>query len=375
MIADACRYNTNESTLDMDVGLNRRLCFATTVCFATTLLLNSHAYAVGIAAGLDIDNNATATYSVGGEVQSPVSSNAVRISVDEILDATVTSNDGAPLAVTSPGADAVLSFTVANTGNGIESFRLIAEDGLGGDDFDPTNVRIYVESNGVPGLQVGVGGDIAYAPGGEPSLAADAVLDVYLLADTPAGFGAGATARLGLRAVAVTLAIGAGTDDPADAGFPQPGAVFAGAGDAGVDAVVGITYQTTTFAIRAEGQLRVSDAVVDIDKSLVSVTDPFGGATVVPGAVLRYAIAVTVVGAGTVDTLLVTDTLPAALEFVGGSLTSTYLPAGQELDDDFTPGGTDNTGFDAPSTTVQFDLGSVAGGGAPITVGFDARIR
>ncbi len=346
------------------------------VIAAAGFLATSLVHAVGVAAGTGINNTATATYEVGGVAQSPVQSNLVALNVDEMMNANVIWNDAAPITVTSPMTGAVLTFTVTNTGNGAEAFRFIAERLLAGDDFDPVAMSVYYESSGTPGLQVGVGGDTQFISGGEVVIAADGTLAVYVTADVDVGVAAGALSQVGLRAIATTLIAGAGTDDPANPVFPTPGTSYPGAGDGGVDAVVGASYDTSALAVRAEGTLLVSAAVVAIDKSVVSITDPFGGATVVPGAVIRYAITVSVGGSGVADALLITDALPAELEFVPGSLTaSAALPAGQELDDDRVPAGIDNTGFDSPSSTVFFDLGAVSGGSAPITLGFDARVR
>lgn len=362
--------------MEVELKASRARRLGAAVIAAAGFLAGSPVHAVGVAAGTGIDNTATATYEVGGVPQSPVQSNLVQLNVDEMLNANVIWNDAAPIAVTSPMTGAVLTFTVTNTGNGAEAFRFIAERILAGDDFDPIATSVFYETNGTPGLQVGVGGDTQFIAGGEVVIAADGTLAVYVAADVDINLPSGALSQVGLRAVAATLITGAGTDDPANPAFPAPGTSYAGAGDSGVDAVVGGSFDTSALAIRAEGTLRVSAAIVAITKSVVSVTDPFAGNTVVPGAVIRYAITVNVSGSGVADALRITDVLPAELEYVSSSLTaSAPLPVGQELDDDRLPAGVDNTGFDTPSSTVMFDLGAVSGGSAPVTLGFDARVR
>jgi uncharacterized repeat protein (TIGR01451 family) len=105
------------------------------------------------------------------------------------------------------------------------------------------------------------------------------------------------------------------------------------------------------------------------------VVDPFGGATLVPGSVITYTLEVEVTGAGSAESLVVTDIIPAELEYQAGTLVVSALPAGEEADDDFAPAGVDNTGFNAGTTTVTVSLGDVAGGTPVITITFDAAIR
>lgn len=339
------------------------------------------AAAVGTGAGSRIDNAAQATYQVAGVDQPIVTSNTVSVVVDELLDVVVTSADAGAVAVTSPSNGSVLTFSVTNTGNGSEGFRLAVDNALAGDDFDPQAPVIYLESNGTPGLQLGGGGDTPYAAGSnDPVLAHDATATVYVAADMPGGFAAGAIGSLSLRAVSLTVYGQAGTDDPASPAFPAPGTTYAGLGDAAAgggatNAVVGPSYSVTTLELLAQGSYRVTSALVTLAKSVVSVTDPFGGTTIVPGSVIRYQITVTVAGSGTVDNLVVNDPVPPELAFVSGSLAVAALPAGEQPDDDFLPSGTDHTGFDGPNRSVVVTLGSVAAGGTPNVITFDATLQ
>ena len=354
--------------------------FLTLSAAAGLLSLPSRAHAVGTAAGLSIDTQATASYAIQGAPQPDVVSNVDRLSVDEILDSLVTDDDAAPVSVASPSSVDVLTFSVANTGNGSEPMRLVAEPQLAGDQFDPTQVAIYLESNGTPGLQIGAGGDALYAAGGnDPVLAANAVTIAYVVGDVPAGLSSGAVARVGLRAVAKTIFAESGTDDPANAAFPAPGTTYPNAGDTGpqgaVAAVVGKSADRTALALRAEGSYRVANAAVSIAKSVRAVTDPSGGARVVPGTTIEYQITVGVPAGTSAAGLLVTDPIPSELDYMPGSLTVSALPSGENADDDFLPTNVDHTGFDATSHTVIVDLGDAVGGGAPATIDFKAKVR
>ncbi len=95
-------------------------------CLALLLLVASQVHAVGTAAGLQIQNAAFASFDIGGIAQTPVSS-TLQTQVDELIDVTVVDDIGGPVAVASPQGSAILQFTVTNTGNGSEVFRIIAD--------------------------------------------------------------------------------------------------------------------------------------------------------------------------------------------------------------------------------------------------------
>lgn len=61
---------------------------------------------------------------------------------------TVVTTDSGDIT-TAPGATGnVQTFRITNTGNGEEAFRLTANTGIGGDDFDPTLTQIVLDTNG-----------------------------------------------------------------------------------------------------------------------------------------------------------------------------------------------------------------------------------
>ena len=157
------------------VGLRQRVDAALRSTAALSLLLcSSYAAAIGTGAGARIDSAAQMTFDVAGVAQPIVASNTVTLDVDEVLDAVVVSQDAAPVSVASGATGAWLSFSVTNTGNGSEPFRLVVDAAITGDDFDPTSPAIYIESNGTPGLQIGAGGDTPYVIGSnDPVLVRD----------------------------------------------------------------------------------------------------------------------------------------------------------------------------------------------------------
>jgi uncharacterized repeat protein (TIGR01451 family) len=349
---------------------------------AGALLTASPVQALGTAAGREILNTAQASFDVGGVPQTPISSNSAQTFVDELIDATLVNDNGGPVAVASPQNGAVLQYTLTNTGNGSESFRLVANDAVGGDVFNPALVQIHLETNAVPGLQTGLGGDTPYVVGSDdPTLAADATQVIYVESNIPGGEAPNADGSVELRAVANTIFTNAATDDPNHAAFPSVGDAYAAQGDPNenggpnVTAVVGTSVDPANRLFLTPGSYRVSAAVIAMTKSAATVLDPFGGTTLVPGTLITYQIDVTVTGGGDAANLVIADPIPADLEYRPGSLSVSVLPAGEEDDDDFAPAGTDNTGFDGASQTITVNLDTVSGGSPVINITFQTAIR
>jgi len=328
------------------------------------------ALGIGTDAGVNIANTATVNFAVGGNAQTPVNSNTVQTVVDELIDVVVVDDNSGSVGVSVGEVAALLQFSVTNNGNGDEVFRIIADDTVVEGGFNPSLNQLYLESNGLAGLQIG--GDTPYVSGsGDPVLSEDETLVVYVTADIPGGLSQGDNGDVELRAIAQTIITQAGVDDPNLPAWPTPGTSYAGAGDGGGAAVVGSSNDINNLLVRTAGRYTVSDAVVAINKSASAVVDPFGGTILVPGTVITYQIDVTVTGSGTADSLVITDPIPAELQYQTGTLRIGGVPE----DDDFAPAGTDVSGFDAPNATISIDRGSVVGGSAPIVITFDAVIR
>ncbi|HMP56880.1 MAG TPA: hypothetical protein PKD92_09950, partial [Novosphingobium sp.] len=315
---------------------NRRSIWLTSLVVAglpalTAVVAPSVAHAAGVSAGTLIENTTQASYTLGSGEET-VTSNTVTLMVDELLDVTVTTLNPGPVAVV-PGPQ-VLTFELTNTGNGPEAFTLLANPSVAGNDFDTVIEAIAIDSNGNGIYDEGVDALLA-APSTTSMLAADANLTVFVLVTVPAGALDGQESRVELAATAVT---GSGT----------AGTTFAGAGEGGGNAVVGLSGASAT----ADGRLAVGIATVSLVKS-ATVADPFGGSAPVPGAIITYTIAASVTGSGSVGDLLVTDPLPGDTTYVAGSLSLNGS------------GLTDAAGDDAGQVTaagVAVDLGTVAAG-------------
>lgn len=311
---------------------NRRTCWLSSLAAAglpalTALVLPASAHAAGVAAGTLIENTAQASYT-SGSGEETVTSNTVSLKVDELLDVTVTSLNPGPIA-TVPGSQ-VLSFELTNTGNGPEAFTLLANPAVAGNDFDTVVEAIAIDSNDNGTYDEGVDA-ILTSPSTTTLLAADANLTVFVIVTVPAGALDTQESRVELAATAVTGSGAAGT-------------TFAGAGEGGGNAVVGLSGATAT----ADGRLAVGIATVTLTKS-ATISDPFGGSAPVPGATITYTIEANVSGSGSVSGSL--------------SLDGTGL--------------SDATGDDAGQVTgagVLVDLGTVAAG-ASRSIRFNVRIK
>ncbi len=264
--------------------------------------LSFSAQAAGTAAGTSITNTATASYNDSTGKPVVISSNTVAITVDEILNVKVAAVDPGNIVTTAGATNVVMTFNVTNTGNGKEAMKLTPVTAITGDQFDPTETSVVLDTNGNGVYDPGV--DVIYTPGtNDPVLAPDGSIKVFVLSTIPATAVNGNLGQLNLTAQDVVGSGAAGT-------------VFGGKGNGGVDAVVGASGATSTdknFYI-------IQQASVAFLKS-ATIADPFGGVTPVPGATITYTLTATVGGAGSLSGIVITDAVPANTTYVAGSMT------------------------------------------------------
>ncbi len=327
---------------DRPIYSSRLVASAFAVIIALSVPMGS-AHAEGVSAGTLIENTATATYD-DGDGPKTIDSNTVVVRVDELIDVTVTSLDSGPIG-TDPGEE-VLTFEVTNQGNGPEAYELTANPTVPGNDFDTVIVNIAVDTNGNGTYDPGVD-EILPDPETTRELAADEAITVFVIVTVPDDAADGQVSDVELIAEAVT-------------GTGEPGTVFPGQGVDGADAIIG----TTGADDSAIGSLIVGITTVDLTKS-VSVVDPFGGDSAVPGSVATFTIVADVRGSGSVDDLVVTDAIPEGTTYAPGSLT---------LDtSSLTDASGDDAGDASDTDGVSVDLGTVAGG-TTHSITFDVTI-
>lgn len=270
--------------------------------------------AAGTPAGVEITNTASVAFTLGGQ-RSTLTGNTSTFRVDERVDCNVTWQDAGAVSVRSPDSARLLTFVLTNTGNGSDSYTLSVQNSLPGDQFDPALVDIHLDADGDGLFDPAV--DTPYQPGsGDPVLAADATLVVFVRSDIPSGLNGG---DLGYSRLVATSNTGTGA----------PGTAFAGAGDSGTWAVLGASGGRD----EADGQFQVAGAPVSLVKS-VTVDDPLGGREPMPGATLSYSINVSVTGPSPVSGLVITDPIPANTTYAPGTLTVNGTPLTDEPDDD-----------------------------------------
>jgi uncharacterized repeat protein (TIGR01451 family) len=327
-------------------------------------------HAAGTLSGTAIDNHATVDYQVGGIPQTPVGSDTASFVVDSRIDLLVTTLDGSPVLVTPGSTDRVQTFRVTNEGNTTRDFSLTAPNsatpafGEPSEDFDGTNVRIRVDSNGNGVYDSGV--DLAtFIDELEP----DSSVVVFVVADIPLSVGDGDVASYDLIAQSAVGGSGGSqgadilTDDSASADDPATvQTVFAdGAGSA--DAANDGRHSSKDCYKGNSADLAVS-------KTADVSADPVNGASnpkAIPGATVDYNINVANSGAVSATNVVIVDAVPAATAFLVGSTASTPGGATIEYSDD---GGSTWTyvpvaggdGTDPSVTHLRVTFASIANG-------------
>jgi uncharacterized repeat protein (TIGR01451 family) len=282
------------------------------------------ANAVGTVSGTNVENFATVDYQVGGFDQAQIFSDTAAFLVDNKVDLTVATVDVAAVIVVPGDTMRVLTFTLANTGNTTQDYSFTAAAATGTlfgvtDNFDATNVMVYVDANANDTYDPGV--DVAtYAD----ELAADDTVTVFIVADIPLvqvdGDGAlydliAQTAQGGAPAsqgADILTDDGGAIDDPAVVQI-----VFAdGAGTA--DGIYDGQHSSRDVYV-------VGSALLTVTKSSAVISDPFNGVTnpkAIPGARIHYTIDVTNTGSAAANTVVLSDEIPANTTYANGSVTT-----------------------------------------------------
>ena len=322
-------------------GLGRCKKILTALMAVMVSLATPAAFAAGAPAGTPIPNSATLSYSIEGRPAASITAVAPVIVVAEVINLVLIWQDGTPVAVNSPDPGKPLGFVLTNTGNGTETFRLVRNNVVAGDQFDPANAAsgaLYLESGAQAGFQAsGPNADILYQPGtNDPALAADASRTIYLVSSIPANLATGALGHVSLAASSAT------------AGAPGalPGTTLAGLGQGGVDAVVGGSRGQAS----AQGSYIVSGISLNLVKTVAAVRDTLGGPLVMPGSVLTYRIVLALTGAGIAENFSFADPLPASTTYLPGSITVD----GAVRSDTADTGSTNNARFAAGTVSVLF---------------------
>ncbi len=291
---------------------------------AVLLLLTQSAFALGTDEDTDINNRASVDYAVGGVGQvviesAPGAGNSTPgatlgtdtvFEVDRLIDFDVTGPAGN--TIIAPGElDAVLVFTMTNSGNDHQDFGFVVTN-LAGDDFDMNagTLQVFVDSNANSVYDVGV--DIAtFVDELPPDGVTTATIFIVADADSPIPVD-GNLADMQLEARAYD-----GNDGVVGA---QGGLAADHSGDVDLVGTVqnvfgelGLVNYDNRF--EATGTYEVQAATLTVSKASAVISDPFSVAPnwkAIPGAVVEYTVTIVNNGSVAADNVTVSDTIQFA---------------------------------------------------------------
>lgn len=301
------------------------------------------ASAAGTASGTSISNLSTLSYSVGGTAQADIGSSAAgntvgagtatTFTVDNKVNLSVTETGSTVSSVTPGSIDRVTTFTVTNLGNTSQGYTLgAANQGVTSviatvaDSIDVNNFRVFVDSNANSTYDAGT--DTATAIS---TLAPDATVTVFVLADIPAGTTNGQQANVTLTATTTTAGSAVAVTETTGADTAGVDIVFADA------ATTELEFVGTSAARDAQGTARdayrIASAVIRVSKTSLLICDPFNGSGAtrknIPGAIVRWTITISNDSSATSSASLaqMTDTLAGATTFDTNLVTGSGAPA------------------------------------------------
>lgn len=286
----------------------------------------SLAHAAGTDAGVTISNTASVNYTVGGVAQTQVNSPAAQFVVDRKIDLNLIETNTAP-SNTTPGATAVVTtYKLTNTGNGAQGYNFTAAN-VGGtvfgnaDAYDVANLLVRVSSAACVPATTTTPAYAAETATTVPSLAEDACVYVFVLADSPTSALNAQAANVRLTAItreetslndlsAAAAAALLVADDPNSVQI-----VFADSATGGQTARDGQAFADDQYYIVGPSLAATKVAAVQTDALQPTNPKP------IPGATVQYTITLTNSGAAPADAVAIGDTIPANTTFVCGSMT------------------------------------------------------
>lgn len=298
--------------------------------FLGLTLLPSSAYAEGVLAGTSIKNTVEVTYFINDSTDRTDTAYASsEFIVDEIINVSVISLDTPSRVVSTPATDVVLSYQITNTGNGNEAYSLELNPLVSGDEFNPADLKLWIESNGLPGLQStdtpyinpNTSTSITTDSAGNPIFSPDQSIIAYVQGTIPSSLNKNDEGHVILSATSTTP--GANTK--------PVGETLDNVGDAGTDLVNLVDFGSSS----AVGIYEVSPVQLNLQKTVLSVLDPYGGDTAISTSKVTYQINIDIVGEqGTIEQIVIQDPTPENMTYVSGSmiLNGTVLSDQQDAD-------------------------------------------
>lgn len=337
---------------------------------ALVALSAAPALAEGTDAGTRIQNNVSVSFKIG-TVEQTAQTATDEFLVDRKVNVTVEEVGGAVTLVSPNSTQQVTTFQVTNLSNDTLDFGVTADQQSGGaatfggtDNFDATNVAIYIDDDGTAGFSAG-DTQITYID----ELAADTSATIFVVADIPSTQVSGDVATVILTADSHA----GGTADAQGAELVTSATNTVDAIDTVLADLSGSTDANYDGAFSASDDYEVLAAALSANKTSRIVSDPItdvsgGTPKAIPGAVVEYCIAVSnAADSATASDIVVTDTLPADVTFVAGSILIDGSVSSGVCQADGVAGGN----YDG--TDVTGSLSDLAGGDT-LTLVFQATI-
>jgi uncharacterized repeat protein (TIGR01451 family) len=291
----------------------------------------SLAHAAGTDAGVQISNTASVNYTVGGVAQTQVNSAPAQFLVDRKIDLSLIETNTAP-SNTTPGATAVVTtYKLTNTGNGAQGYDFTAANTGGtlfahADGYDVSNLLVRVSGTACVAATTTTPAFAGETVTTVPTLAKDACVYVFILADSPTSATNAQAANVRLTAISReattladldTLAATALTvaDDPNTVQI-----VFADSATGGQTARDGRAFADDQYYIVGPSLAATKVAAVQADALQPTNPKP------IPGATVQYTITLTNSGAAAANAVVIGDAIPANTTFVCGSMTLNGSP-------------------------------------------------
>jgi uncharacterized repeat protein (TIGR01451 family) len=343
----------------MKTRMKYSLMFGLVLTIVLSAASNSFAAPGESNAGLEISNQATIEYSVGGVTQPDVLSNPTTFLVDHKVRPHV---DGPALSkvVIPNSTNQYLTFTVTNDGNTNPSetlsIRMTAAFASG---FNMDDVRIYLD-NGDGTLDTEVDTNVT---NDNISLARDTSATLFLVADTPNTALDGQTAVYDLIATAwsssALLPEDTDGDDPNRVQVVWADAAGSAAGD---------TARNGRHSAR--GTFEVESAVLTVQKTSSVEYDPVrltANPMRIPGARVQYQIQLENTGSVAAESVVIVDQIPAGTNFYVGSVTGGTAIYSNDGGANFTyPPSAGTNGADPVVTHVRVQVANIAAGGSAL---------
>jgi uncharacterized repeat protein (TIGR01451 family) len=282
-------------------------------------LFSGHAFALGTNAGTAINNIATVSFTRGGSSDSQQASASFK--VDEIINVNVTAAN-ASNNITNGDQNVAITYTVTNTGNGPEEFKLFDIIGATNDlPLSNGDLKVYyVDTASSDGSFDPNNINETLYTGTNINILNDESITVYIVTDVPNGAVLNSLTDLVLTAVSQTEANGV------TASNSSFGDVIPGAGENSTNAIIAVDQgsddasselKVTTFDPNQSLEVFINKTILGssaLVNNSATVTDQK-----IPGAMVTYFIKVTV-GNQTATALSISDIIPTDMTYVAESL-------------------------------------------------------